>query len=269
MDMAGIFAKPTPKGNGTPGGASSHPFHIQQNDSRISQRDMFFLLWKCRDFELQHLWQRSVFLTAFLTICFAGYGGLVASVVSREHPLGHNASWLVNGAAFSLCIVGMILSLLWILMAKGSKAWYERYENAIEAFALGFPEAFSGNMETLCGFHWEHIPGFRRPDLFNSVLTMKGGAYSPSKINAAVGVVSFVVWISLAIAHVFIASVGCRHLDELSFLRTLLSDPPTMLFAAAVVLLVFWVVAKGGLRSSFLWDHKKSPFVVFHETKAP
>ncbi len=36
-----------------------------------------------------------------------------------------------NLLAFSIGVIGIIFSCLWIMMGKGSKAWYERYENAI------------------------------------------------------------------------------------------------------------------------------------------
>lgn len=50
----------------------------QSNEmEKINPKDIYQSLWRCRDFELSHLWQRSIFLTAFLVMCFTGYTALV------------------------------------------------------------------------------------------------------------------------------------------------------------------------------------------------
>lgn len=220
-------------------------------DDRVSPRDIYKCLWMCRDFELQHLWQRSIFLGGFLLACFAGYGGLVAAVLGREKSLSWDGRWIANGAAFGICFVGTVLSLLWIMMSKGSKAWYEFYENAIVALANREHKSFQNSLHNLEGRKWEKIDGFEWPDISDSLLNTKGGAYSPSKINAAIGFVSLGVWVVLAFVHLAIATVGCKNLHGLRFLRTMISDPPTMGFVFAMGLLVFWVFARANLKSGF------------------
>lgn len=42
----------------------------------LATRDFYHTYWHCRDFELNHLWQRSIFLSAFIIICFSAYGDL-------------------------------------------------------------------------------------------------------------------------------------------------------------------------------------------------
>ena len=44
-------------------------------EEKISIKEIHETLWRCRDFELSHLWQRSIFLSAFLILCFTVYGG--------------------------------------------------------------------------------------------------------------------------------------------------------------------------------------------------
>ena len=46
-----------------------------QND-RITPVDVYERLWKCRDFEISHLWQRSVYLGTLLVLVAGGYGKL-------------------------------------------------------------------------------------------------------------------------------------------------------------------------------------------------
>ena len=43
----------------------------------LTERELYQELWQGRDFEINHLWQRSIFLGAFMVAIAAGYGGLV------------------------------------------------------------------------------------------------------------------------------------------------------------------------------------------------
>ncbi len=89
-------------------------------------------LYHCRDFEITNLWQRSVFLFAFLLLCFTGYGCWFLNMMKDS-----DSFVLKNLVALFIALIGIILSLIWIMMAKGSKAWYD--------FLLAYPH-FSGNL---------------------------------------------------------------------------------------------------------------------------
>ena len=49
---------------------------------KLTSKDIYRAYWHCRDFEITHLWQRSVFLTAFIVLCFSAYGCLAADMLS-------------------------------------------------------------------------------------------------------------------------------------------------------------------------------------------
>ena len=42
--------------------------------TNLSIKELYAQYWHCRDFEIQNLWQRSIFLGTFLILCFTGYG---------------------------------------------------------------------------------------------------------------------------------------------------------------------------------------------------
>lgn len=151
-------------------------------------------LYKCRDLEISNLWQRSVFLSVFLILCFTTYGYLSIDLLSNKKLdisfLNHNIASMV------LASISIIFSIIWILMAKSSKAWYEVYENAISKFEykhfkkLGMPsENIMGEMT------------FSQENRSDNIFSTKGGAYSPSKINIAIGQISLVFWIILILVH--------------------------------------------------------------------
>lgn len=49
----------------------------------ITTKDVRDQLWNCRDFELSHLWQRSIFLTTLLVLCLTAYGVVVMELVDK------------------------------------------------------------------------------------------------------------------------------------------------------------------------------------------
>jgi len=52
-------------------------------EDKISIKEIHETFWRCRDFELSHLWQRSIFLSAFLILCFTGYGSLLITMLEK------------------------------------------------------------------------------------------------------------------------------------------------------------------------------------------
>ena len=94
----------------------------------LSDKEKMILenLYRCRDLELNNLWQKSIFLGPFLILCFTGYGFLLDKLFQ-----GESFSLKTNILCIALSIVSAIFSMLWIYMFKGSKAQYERCERAI------------------------------------------------------------------------------------------------------------------------------------------
>lgn len=218
----------------------------KMDEGKISYKSIYNGYWECRDFELQHFWQRSVFLTAFLIACFAGYGGLVVAALECAN-LSVQKLTLVNGIGFAISLVGIVLSLLWIMMAKGSKAWYERWENAIDAFCGRYEnEAFTDpDVANVAGFRISNIKGFERPAVSGWLWRTDGGPYSPSRINIAIGHLALVIWSLIAAAHVCIAKVGFRCVTEIGWLRSLFVEPSSMCATLVFVMLgFFWYVLR-------------------------
>lgn len=225
----------------------------EMGKGKLSYKSVYNVYWKCRDFELQHFWQRSVFLTAFLIACFAGYGGLVVAALDSI-KLSAPKLTLVNGVGFAISLVGIVLSLLWIMMAKGSKAWYERWERAIDAFCAAYGEiAFeSKDAANISGFRIENIKGFERPAVSGWLWRTDGGPYSPSRINIAIGHLALVIWSLIAAAHVCIAKVGFRCVTEIGWLRSLFVEPSSMCATLVFAVLGFFLYALRFLKSSTL-----------------
>lgn len=201
-------------------------------NTKLTVKDLYKTYWRCRDFEITHLWQRSVFLTAFLVICFSAYGILGNNIMDNlkdveiinKSPL----YWLcINFFALAISMVGIILSCLWIMMAKGSKAWYEIYENAIGAYERESSHYDKKNEEfkRIAGFNYVYQKEYEKLNFDQDFKSGKGGAYSPSKINWAIGFLMLKIWkfliafqlIFLGLTYIYLLlKVQCWNWDKFS-----------------------------------------------------
>lgn len=120
---------------------------------KLTAKDIYNELFRCRDFELEHLWQRSVFLGTFMLAILAGYGTWVITFVGKlcdfvVSEKGTSCLSLIfksgdqtifNMDMFSLfhiislfiSLIGIVAGQLWIMMAKGSKFWTDSLEKSI------------------------------------------------------------------------------------------------------------------------------------------
>lgn len=237
--------------------------------------DIYKYLWKGRDFELDHLWQRSVFLAAFVLAVAALYTGYMKeffipkyavpeaqetpeysgtfflhtdiSVTSAKkrcaspeyYPVEmsgtYNASKMLTQnkkeAAESLLLddttlfglipiaitlLGLAFSVLWITMAKGSKAWYELYESNIAAISgnAKFWEGVDGKNRQLTECFDKKNGGYKaylfgnlenqNDDPIDSKLFSAGaGPFSVSKINTMIGIISLTAFLCAFGFHVY------------------------------------------------------------------
>lgn len=161
-------------------------------------------LQKNRELEIKNLWQRSIFLATFLVLCYTAYGALIGNMLNQ--CLNAEKICQYNIVVILTSFAGIIISVLWICMAKGSKAWQEVYEEAIKTYEseyfINIPDKY--HSDNLKG-----DPGKRD----RCLLSAKGGPFSPSKINIVIGQISFLIWICIAIVHfVYLILTCCQNI---------------------------------------------------------
>lgn len=153
-------------------------------------------LCHCRDMEIELVWKRAVFMTAFLIACFAGYGGLIVAGLSRTYS--DRAFFFVTVAACFLATVGFAVSVLWVMMCKGSKAWYEHYEDAIKAYSQ---KIFEGECIELFSHNWKCLAEVKSSKISNRFWTTQGGPYSVSQLAIVIGQLAALVWLLILVGH--------------------------------------------------------------------
>lgn len=177
---------------------------------RITMKSVYSCLWKCRDLEISMLWTRLTLLGAFMGLTYAGYGALILK------GLDGIKNWEVfNLAAIGASAFGFLFSILWTTTAKGSKAWFERYEAMLAYFQKtykehGFFESVP-NEELILSYLDFDKRCIRRhlQPVDSNLLSQHAGAYSVSKIPIVMGQVSMLSWGVIGLAH-FVACVAGR-----------------------------------------------------------
>ena len=217
---------------------------------RITMRSVYSCLWQCRDLEIQMLWTRLTLLGAFMGLTYARYGALILK------GLDGIRSWEVfNLVAIDASAFGFLFSILWTTTAKGSKAWFERYEAMLAYFQKTYRE--HGLFESVpdedlilsyLDFDKRCIRRHLQP-VDSNLLSQHAGAYSVSKIPIVMGQVSMLAWGVIGLAH-FVACVAGRSSVRI-FVQG--SNPHVlallMIVAVAVVsTMICWCVESSALK---------------------
>ena len=135
-----------------------------------------------------------------MVLVWTGYGALQLKFIAKEN--GNFNEMLYNFASLGLCFVIIVLSLLWIAMAKGSKFVQEAHEAHIAKYIekcekIGY---LFCNLGKYCNGDYDTDRNNVK-DKVSIKNPLKAYRYSPSKINIALGWVSAVVASALGVIH--------------------------------------------------------------------
>ena len=229
---------------------------LKKDSDSYSLRDVYDELWRGRDFEISHLWQRSVFLAVFMLAIAGGYGTYMMKVMFPEGESNiekicgtlkneakthgdyrnckkasidiENEANQMKKAEISfkikklgniekykeltpifLTYLGIIFSMMWIMMAKGSKYWFEKYELGLnkilenKKFNKDNKEEKKVNPDIHGDIpHHGNLPEPKDDDVCDYILSPLAGRYSGSKINITIGIVALLFWCCLNILHI-------------------------------------------------------------------
>ena len=201
------------------------------NNTNQTNIDFFKHLYHLRDFEIKNLWQRSIFLAGFIGLFFTGYGKVVFKMIYCCKQLD-----LLNLIALAICLLGFVFSILWTMMAKGSKAWYEVYEKKIELLEseIEIPDNYKNKKKN----NDQVMP----EKMDKCLISTKSGPYSVSKINIIIGIILQAIWFILFVFH---AIFHFKNIDIQTFVVI-------ALITSFIVILIFALKNKIGTKSKTL-----------------
>jgi uncharacterized membrane protein len=175
--------------------------------ARSKQKRALERAWQTRNFEIDKFWNRTAFFWSFIAIVFGAFAAVTTKKVEASTSLPYLELYLI--------LLGIIVSVAWLLVVKGSKFWQENWEA-----------------------HINHLEDAITGPLYKTVYTEGKNAFSVSRINIILAIVVIVVWCLLLINYLL-------HCDTVQKLMEIIS-PYFGQFAAIllpVVLTVFCIIA--------------------------
>ena len=139
-----------------------------------------------------------------------------------------------------LTYLGIIFSMMWIMMAKGSKYWFEKYELGINKI-LENKQFKDGDKEFNPGIanadipHHGKLPEPKDDDVCDYILSPLAGRYSGSKINITIGIVALLFWCCLNILHIHDVALDYIEYNLFSFSVSLVLAILTYVFIYLVL----------------------------------
>ena len=184
---------------------------MEDKQIRVYHKELRETFYKLRDFEISNLWQRSIFLSALLVLFFPAYGVLVSKILD-----GTDNTIIYNEICCALALCAIAFSIIWIMMAKGSKAWYEVYE--IKICEIEKEEDLEIEKEyTMGGMEKKTWKGAD-----TNLMTNKAGQYSVSKLNILIGRFLMIIWIIIFAIHYIISWVTLCNIKCNCILHTII-----------------------------------------------
>lgn len=177
----------------------------------VSPLDVYNRLWDCRKLEIELVWKRAAFISAFVISCFTAYGFVLSEILSE----GIGKIAIHNFLAMAIAAFGFLLASLWVAMAKGSKAWQEVYEQALIAWGQTYCKCGITNWEKIVAGKWWLIPDYKNRE--RNWWGMCGGNFSVSAINILLGFVFATVWGTMIGVHVFLQVRFCPALSHILY----------------------------------------------------
>lgn len=224
---------------------------------RPTAKDIYDYLWRGRDFELKHLWQRSVFLAVFLLGIASAYALYIKDVfipnlspnqitatlnsgkkevdgstkytliinpnsnleiealIKKDKPF--SVLFTPGAVPILICLLGIIFSVLWIIMGKGSKAWYELYESNLAKMSDNprfWKDEAEGESELdkiFCNkrtgryteYLFGHLQNRHGGHIDKKLFSTAAGSFSVSKVNIMIGIISLKFFIAALFFHIY------------------------------------------------------------------
>lgn len=122
--------------------------------------------WENRNFEIDKFWIRAAYFWGFIVLIFGGYITVLTNRNAHEIITMHLDLYLL--------LLGLLFSIAWYLVIKGSKSWQENWEKHID-------------------FLEDYISG----PLYKTIYYKGRRYYSVSKLNEIMAMAVIVVWLIL------------------------------------------------------------------------
>jgi hypothetical protein len=193
-------------------------FRISSLDSENKQIRKAALkkAWELRDFEINKFWSRAAFFWTFIAAIFLAYYTLMRNDFKENVEKTH--------IDFYLLLLGVVFSVAWLLVIKGSKRWQETWEEQVKRLE----KPFLGPLYEL---------------LYYRVKT----SYSVSKITEILAEAVIAFWVLLLIQYL---NKQCVFVVDFQCVKRIFRNVDWYITAPLIGMIVFVLILLGKDRSS-------------------
>lgn len=146
--------------------------------------------WENRNYEIDKFWTRAAYFWGFIVLIFGGYLNIITSENNKK-------ALQLNLDLYFLSL-GVIFSVAWYLVMRGSKSWQENWEH-----------------------HIDRLENFVSGPIYKTVHYSGNRFYSVSKVNEVLSLVVIIVWTVLLLSNLNDKYSFCRNIKSLDISSTL------------------------------------------------
>lgn len=192
-----------------------------------------------RKFEIQLYWTRTAYFWTLIAAIFVGYfdfNGTGTNRSAASHP----------DLVFLITCIGLIISLSWYLVNRGSKYWQENWEKHVDELE----DEFIGPLYKM----------ILSEDLFPFLRLTKGYPFSVSRVNQIVSLYVTLIWCGLFADSLQkrVRPLPSAHLTK----HVILDDPAWLLLTLATVIFGFCLVFFSRTKRNKKWWWQRQWFCV-------
>lgn len=133
-------------------------------ENKVKVKAAYDKAWETRNFEIDKFWTRAAYFWGFIVLIFGGYISVRTSSKNMVEP---------HLDLFLLCL-GLLFSLAWWLVIRGSKCWQENWER-----------------------HIDMLENFITGPIYKTIYYGNKAFFSVSKLNEIMAIAVLLVWIAL------------------------------------------------------------------------
>lgn len=145
-----------------------HPNIVYEANDKKMLKAAYEKAWENRNYEIDKFWSRALYFWGFIAATFVAYTAILTADEIKKNE--------IMDMHFDIYVLalGVIFSLAWLLVIKGSKRWQENWEK-----------------------HIDRLENFVSGPLYKTIFYEGKRYYSVSKLNGMMALTVLLVWIGL------------------------------------------------------------------------
>ncbi|MBU1039865.1 MAG: hypothetical protein KKF77_02040 [Proteobacteria bacterium] len=157
------------------------------NREDVKNNEIFKQVLDIRKFEIELYWKRASYFWVFNSLAFSAYGAVYVKMADHSNGIAMPQDFeMLRDLLVCLSCVGLVVSLAWVLVNKGSKFWQENWETHLDLIE-----------KDIVGDLYKTVYETHASCCLKDLLT-GSGKFSVSKVNQLISIYAVFLWCIMA-----------------------------------------------------------------------